>query len=83
MEHYRCNKAHTRKKITEQISDTVEFYPQQFNMPKMSSADATIHDAHDLICSINNPAPSIPIVKLGNTNKEELIPLAEMNTAGT
>ena len=49
MKHYRCHKDYTPKAIAEQISDTVEFPPKQFNMPKMSSTDATVHSAHDLI----------------------------------
>ncbi len=32
-EHYRCYKVHITKTASEQISDTVEFFPQQCDMP--------------------------------------------------
>ena len=57
MEHYRCHKAYNPKTIEEQISDTVEFPLRKINMPKMSSTDATIHAAQDLIHALKNPAP--------------------------
>ena len=49
MEHYRCHKTYIPKTRTEIISYTVEFFPKQFKMPKMSSIDATFHAAQDLI----------------------------------
>ena len=64
--------------ISEIISDTVDFPPNQFNMPKMSSKDTIIHDAHDLICALHNPAPAISLVKLGNSHKEALRTLSEI-----
>ena len=44
--------------------------PPQKNMPKMSSTDATIYAAHDLILGLQNPAPASPLFTLGNTHKE-------------
>ena len=62
----------------ERISDTVEFSPKQFNMPNMSSKDATFHAAQNLIYALQNPAPVSPLFKLGNGNKEELMTLSEL-----
>ena len=45
-------------------------------MPKMPSTDAAIHAAHDLIHAIQNPAPDIPLVTLGNANKNAFRSLA-------
>ena len=47
-------------------------------MPQMSSMDATYHAAKDLIYALNNPAPAIPLVKLGNGHKESLKTLADI-----
>ena len=47
-------------------------------MPHISSKDATIHTAQDLIHSLYNPAPVIPLVTLVNTYNEALITLARI-----
>ena len=78
MEHYRLHNTYIPKTRAEIISDTVEFFPKQFNIPKMSSIDAKFHAAQDLIYALYNPAPSIPISKLVNGNKEALRTLAEI-----
>ena len=57
MEYYRLHKAYTPKTRAEIISDTVEFFPKQFNMPNMSLIDVTFHAAHDLIYTLQDPAP--------------------------
>ena len=41
-------------------------------MPKMSSTDATIHAAQDLIHALQNLAPARPLVTLVNVHKEAL-----------
>ena len=78
MEHYILNKSYIPKTRVEIISDRVEFFPKQFNMTQMSSTDATIHSAQDLIYSLHNPAPEIPLLKPGNSHKEALINLVEI-----
>ena len=47
-------------------------------MPKMSSTDATIHVAQDLIHALQNPEPASPLVALVNSHKEALIFLADI-----
>ena len=69
MEHYKFYKAYTPKTKPELISYTVDYTPIKFNMPKMSSADATIHVAQGLICALKNPAPVSPLFILGNLQK--------------
>ena len=56
----------------ERISDTVEFFPKQFNMTEMSSLDATFHAAQDLIYALQNPARANPLATLVNGHKKEL-----------
>ena len=60
------------------ISDTVGFPPKQFNMPQISSTDATFHAAQDFIYALHNPAPASPLLKLGNGQTEALRDLAEI-----
>ena len=49
----------------------------------MSSIDAKIHAAQDLIYSIQNPAPEISPEKLGNGQKEALRTLEEISRKST
>ena len=66
MDHYRYHKEDIPNTRADIISDTVEVYPKQFNMPQMSSIYAMFHSAQDLIYTLHNPAPASPLVKLGN-----------------
>ena len=51
--------------------------PRKFRMPNMSSTDATIHAAQDLIHALQNTEPASPLVTPGNAHKEALISLEE------
>ena len=70
MEHYMFHKEYIPKTRAERISDTVEFFLKTFNMPQMSCMDATYHAAQYLICTLQNPAPIIPLVKLGHGERD-------------
>ena len=78
MEHYRFHKATTPPKRAEIISDTVDSSPRTFNMPTISSTNATIHAAQDLIHALQTPEPASPLVTLENAHKEALIYLADI-----
>ena len=78
MEQYRFHKASIPKTIAERISDTVEFFPRDFNMPKLYSKNATINSTEDLIHELKNLAPVSPLVTLVNLHKEAMISLAEI-----
>ena len=45
-------------------------------MPKMSSIDATFHDAQDLVYALYNLSQENPLDKLGNGYKESVRTLA-------
>ena len=62
---------HTQDKSGNNIRHS-RFFPKTFNMPQMSSMDATYHAAQYLLYALHNPAPAIPLVKLGNGHKEAL-----------
>ena len=72
------HKSYIPKTGAERISDTVDFPPKKFNMPQMSSMDTTYHAAQDIIYTLYNPAPAIPLVKLVNGHKKSLKNLAEI-----
>ena len=47
-------------------------------MPNISSTDAAIHAAQDLIRALQNPAPCSSLVTLGNTHNKALRNLARI-----
>ena len=76
MEHYIFHKTYIPNTRGEIISDTVEFFPKQSNIPKMSSIYATFHAAHGLIYLLQNTSPSNPLYKPVNRHKETFTTLA-------
>ena len=52
-------------------------------MPKISSTGATIHAAQDLICPIQNTAPTKPLSTLVNVHKEAFISLIDIFVKAT
>ena len=69
IEPYRCHKSYTPKTRAERIPDTVEISSKTFHMPQMSSMDSNYHAAQDLIYALQNPSPTIPLVKLRHGHK--------------
>jgi hypothetical protein len=55
LEHYQCYRVHVNNTNAERIGDTVEFFPQHVQMPKLSSADAAMQAASDLIYALEHP----------------------------
>ena len=47
-------------------SDTVDFFPTKFRMPKTSSADRAITAVEDLTDALNNPQPACPFHQHGS-----------------
>jgi len=78
LEHYRCYKVYINKTRAERTVDTVEFFPTQVNMPKLSSADAALKAAIDLIAALKHPHPAAPFAPLGDTKMNALEQLADI-----
>jgi hypothetical protein len=76
MEHYRCYQIYVTKTQSYRISDTVEFFPHQVPMPKLSSADAAQQAARDLIFALEHPTPAAPFHPLGEAQLTALRKLA-------
>eukprot|EP00978_Attheya_sp_CCMP212_P044211 scaffold304053_cov24-Attheya_sp.AAC.1 len=64
MEHYRCHQVYITKTRATRVSDTVDFFPQHYARPKMSSADAAAIAAQDLTHALLYPAPAAPYATL-------------------
>ena len=78
IELYICYKSYTPKTRSKNNSDTVEFSPKTFNMPKVFYTDTKIHAAQDLIHALHHTATDIPLVTLGNAHKETLISITDI-----
>jgi hypothetical protein len=64
-EHYRCYTVCCSKTRSERIIDTVEFFPANIRMPRMSSADNATITAQELTHALLNPAPAAPFATIG------------------
>ena len=67
----------------ERISDTVEFFYPKYKIPKMVFTDAYTHTSHDLMYTLQNPAPEIPLVTLRNYHTSDLRDLVGIFDRGT
>ena len=59
-QHYCCHRTYITKTCKESIARTVEFFPNDHNMPTTSSADMAIVAAQDLVHTLQNPVPPTP-----------------------
>lgn len=82
MEHYRCYIVHVSSTNAERIGDTVEFFPQHSTMPKLSSADAAMQAAQDLIRALEQPHPATPF-DIGDEQILALRQLADIFASAT
>ena len=76
-EHYRCYQIYIPKTQGTQICDTVEFFPTHCKMPNMSSHDAVIYTANDLITALTKPQPTNSVISIGD---DQLVALRKLAT---
>ena len=76
LDHYSCFKLFMTEKISERISDIVDFLPQNVRMPRVSSADAATPAARYLVEALKSPTPNAPFATINETHHTALIKLA-------
>jgi hypothetical protein len=59
-EHYRCYRVFINKTRSERITDTVEFFPQDMEMPYPTPTEIAVDATKTLIRALQNPTPSTP-----------------------
>jgi hypothetical protein len=57
-EHYRCYRVFVNKTRSERITDTVEFFPQEIEMPYPTPTEIAVEATKTLIRTLQNPLPS-------------------------
>jgi hypothetical protein len=76
-EHIRNYWLYVTKTAAERICGTVELFPSQCPMPRLSSTDTVVKSAIDLIDALRNPTPAAPFAKL---SEERLAALHQLAT---
>jgi hypothetical protein len=59
-DHYRCYRVYVNRTRAERITDTVEFFPQEIEMPFPTPTEVAIEAAKALIHTLNDPIPTMP-----------------------
>jgi hypothetical protein len=75
MHHYRCQNVYSSATASERIVDTIEFFPHNYQMPQLSSADRLLMDAKDTMDALQNPHPEVPFARVGDGT---ILALAEL-----
>jgi hypothetical protein len=78
MHHYRCQNVYISATASERIVDTLEFFPHNYQMPRLSSTDRLIMAANDMTDALQNPHPDVPFTHVGDDSISALTALAEI-----
>jgi hypothetical protein len=78
MHHYRCQNVYISATASKRIVDTLQFFPHNFPMPKLSSTDRLIMAANDMSNALKNPHPEVPFSHIGDDIIAALTKLAEI-----
>jgi hypothetical protein len=83
LHHYRCYRVWVWATNAERVADTMAWFPQHVTMPFLSSSQAAIAAARDLVSALNNPTSASPICPLATSQREQLDQLADIFTQHT
>jgi hypothetical protein len=68
MHHYRCQNGYISTTASERIVDTLEFFPQNYQTPQLSSTDRLLMAAKDMTDALQNPHLEVPFASVGDDN---------------
>jgi hypothetical protein len=78
MHHYRCQNVYISATASERIMDTLECFPHNYQMPRLSSTARFIMAAKDMTDALQNPHPEVPFTQVGDDIISALTELAEI-----
>jgi hypothetical protein len=78
MHHYRYQNVYISATASERIVDTLEFFPHNYHIPRLSSTDSLIMAANDMTDALQNPHPEVPFTHVGDDTISALTALAEI-----
>jgi hypothetical protein len=61
---------------SELITDTLEFFPHNYQMPQLSTTDRLLMAAKDMMDALQNPHPEVPFASVGDGIISVLVDLA-------
>jgi hypothetical protein len=76
MHHYRCQNVYISTTASKRIVDTLEFFPHNYQMPKLSSTDRLLMAAKDMMDTFQNTHPDGPFTSVGDYTIAALTDLA-------
>jgi hypothetical protein len=76
MHHYRCQNVYITTTASERIVDTLEFFPQNYQMPQLSSTDRILMAAKYMMDAFWNPHPDVPFASVRDDTIAALADLA-------
>jgi hypothetical protein len=76
MHHYRCQNVYISTTASERIVDTLEFFPHNYLMPRLSSTDRLLVAAKGMTDALQNPHPEVPFASVGDDTIAALTYLA-------
>jgi hypothetical protein len=76
MHHCRCQNMYISSTANERIVDTLEFFPHNYQMPKLSLTDRLIMAAKDMTDALQNPKLEVPFAQIGDGTVSALAELA-------
>jgi hypothetical protein len=78
MHHYRCQNVYISATVNERIVNTLEFFPHNLQMPKLSSTDRLIMSANNMSNALKYTHPEVPFSHIGDDTITALTTLAEI-----
>jgi hypothetical protein len=78
MHHYQCQNVYISSTASDRIVDTLEFFPHNYQIPKLSSTDRLIMAAKNMTDALQNPHPEVPFAHVGDDAISALAELAEI-----
>ena len=78
MEHYRCYKFYVPETNRLRTAATAKFFPAHCKVPQITTTDAAIEAANDLIKALTKPSPALPNLHLETNHYNSLKKLAAL-----
>jgi hypothetical protein len=75
MHHYQCQNVYISATASERIVDTLEFFPNNYQMPQLSSTDRLLMAAKDMMDALQNTHPEVPFASVGD---DTIVALADL-----
>jgi hypothetical protein len=76
MHHYRYQNVYISATASELIVDTLELFPNNYQMPQLSSPDRLLMAAKDMTDALQHPHPEVPFASVGDDTISDLADLA-------